>query len=84
MAYPRGGMETYYVAAKNKKIKGIIGMKFLDQREKAVRMTTIKNWFWGAFGTGIAAVFCHIGFSKFKMKMSACSKMDTLCNDEKH
>ena len=78
-----GGMETYFVAAKNKKIKGIIGMTFLDQREKAVRMTTTKNWFWGTFGTGLAAMSCHMGLSKFKMKMSVCSKMNTLCNDEK-
>lgn len=77
-----GGIETYFVAAKNKKIKGIIGMTFLDQREKAVRMTTTKNWFWGAFGTGLAAVSCHLGLSKFKMKMSICSKMNTLCNNE--
>ncbi|MCE0553639.1 hypothetical protein LQK80_08780 [Bacillus thuringiensis] len=27
-----GGMETYHVAAKNKKVKGIIGMTFLDQK----------------------------------------------------
>lgn len=77
-----GGMETYFVAAKNKKIKGIIGMTFLDQREKAVRMTTTKNWFWGTFGTGLATMCCCMGLSKFKMKMSVCSKMNTLCNDE--
>lgn len=78
-----GGMETYFVAAKNRKVKGIIGMTFLDQREKAVRMTTTKNWFWGTFGTGLAALSCRMGFSKFKMKMSVCSKMNALCNDEK-
>lgn len=78
-----GGMETYFVAAKNKRIKGIIGMTFLDQREKAVRMTTTKNWFWGTFGTGLAAMSCRMGLSKFKMKMSVCSKMNALCNNEK-
>ena len=77
-----GGMETYFVAAKNKKVKGIIGMTFLDQREKAVRMTTTKNWFWGTFGTALATLSCTMGLSKFKMKMSVCSKMNTLCNDE--
>ncbi len=77
-----GCMETYFVAAKNKHIKGIIGMTFLDQREKNVRMTTTKNWFWGTFGTALASISCHIGFSSFKMKMSVCSKMNTLCNDE--
>jgi len=77
-----GGMETYFVAAKNKRVKGIIGMTFLDQREKAVRMTTAKNWFWGTCGTALAKTSCLVGLSKFKMKMSVCSKMDTLCNDE--
>ncbi|MBS5725682.1 MAG: alpha/beta hydrolase [Clostridiales bacterium] len=77
-----GGMETYFVAAKNRKVQGIIGMTFLDQREKAVRMTTTKNWFWGTFGTALAALSCHMGLSRFEMKMSVCSKMNTLCNDE--
>ena len=77
-----GGMETYFVAAKNRHIKGIIGMTFLDQREKAVRLTTTKNWFWGTFGTALASLSCRMGFSKFKMKMSICSKMNTLCNDK--
>ena len=78
-----GGMETYFVAAKNRKVKGIIGMTFLDQREKTVRMTTTKNWVWGTFGSALAALSCHIGFSKMQMKMSVCSKMNALCNDEK-
>ena len=77
-----GGMETYFVAAKNKNIKGIIGMTFLDQREKTVRMTTTKNWFWGTFGTKLAKASCLMGLSKFEMKMSICSKMNTLCNNE--
>ena len=59
-----GGMETYFIAAKNQKIKGIIGMTFLDQREKTVRMTTTRNWFWGTFGTALASLSCHIGLSK--------------------
>ena len=67
-----GGMETYFVAAKNRKVKGIIGMTFLDQREKTVRMTTTKNWFWGTFGSALAALSCHIGFSKFQMRISIC------------
>ncbi|MFR2534945.1 MAG: alpha/beta hydrolase [Clostridia bacterium] len=78
-----GGMETYFVAEKNKNIKGIIGMTFLDQREKLVRMTTTKNWFWGTFGTALAKMSCMMGLSKFKMKMSISSKMNTLCNNEK-
>ncbi len=78
-----GGMETYFIAAKNQKIKGIIGMTFLDQREKTVRMTTTRNWFWGTFGTALASLSCHIGLSKMTIKMSVCSKMNALCNNEK-
>lgn len=79
-----GGMETYHVAAKNKsgKIKGIIGMTFLDQRSTPVRMTTTKNAFWGKFGTGLVGFSCKIGLAKFKMKMSIPSKMNTLVNDK--
>lgn len=78
-----GGMETYFVAERNKNIKGIIGMTFLDQREKLVRRTTTKNWFWGTYGTKLAKMSCILGLSKFKMKMSICSKMNRLCNNEK-
>lgn len=79
-----GGMETYHVAAKNKseRIKGIIGMTFLDQRKREVRMTTTNNAFWGKFGTGLASFSCKMGLSKFKMKMSIPSKMSTLVNDK--
>ena len=49
-----GGMETYHVAAKNKseRIKGIIGMTFLDQRKREVRMTTTNNAFLPAVSAG--------------------------------
>ena len=77
-----GGMETYFVAAKNRKIKGIIGMTFLDQREKLVVRTTTKNWFWGTFGTAMAKLYCKIGRDSYEAKMSLSSKMDALVNDE--
>ena len=77
-----GGMETYFVAAKNKKVKGIIGMTFLDQRERQVVKTTTKNWFWATFGTAIAKLYCTIGMSGYEAKMSLSSKMDALVNDE--
>lgn len=79
-----GGMEAYHVAAKNKskKLKGIIGMTFLDQQSTQVRMTTTKNAFWGKLGTGLVGLSCKIGLAKFKMKMSIPSKMNTLVNDK--
>lgn len=76
-----GGMETYHVAAKNKKVSGIIGMTFLDQRNHDVRMTTTNNRFWGKFGTGLAELSCNMGLASFKIKMSVPSKMTALVND---
>lgn len=77
-----GGMETYHIACKNRKVAGIIGMTFLDQREKIVSDTTTKNKFWAKMGLPLAKVSCAVGLSAFQMKMSICSKMNTLCNDE--
>ncbi|WP_010621064.1 alpha/beta hydrolase [Paucilactobacillus suebicus] len=76
-----GGMETYHVAARNKKVKGIIGMTFLDQRSKDVQMTTTNNWFWGTFGIPMTKMATNMGLSGFKMKMSIPSKMSALVND---
>ncbi|MDO5519329.1 MAG: alpha/beta hydrolase [bacterium] len=80
-----GGMETYHVAAKNKSknIKGIIGMTFLDQREKQVKTVTTNNKFWGKFGTSLGSFSCKIGLARFKMKMKIPSKMSALVNDKK-
>ena len=45
-----GGMETYHVAVRNPKVKGIIGMTFLDQKAQIVRDKTSghilmgRNW----------------------------------------
>lgn len=76
-----GGMETYHVAAKNRKVKGIIGMTFLDQRNRDTQMTTTNNAFWGAMGTKLTHMAVNSGLSRFKMKMSIPSKMRALVND---
>ncbi|WMT38846.1 alpha/beta hydrolase [Paenibacillus sp. D2_2] len=77
-----GGMETYHVAAKNKKVKGIVGMTFLDQRVQQVRDETAKNLFMSRVGIPMVGVACKIGLRSFKMKMSVASKMSALCNDK--
>jgi len=77
-----GGMETYHVAVKNKKVKGIIGMTFLDQRNQQVRDETARNLFMSRVGIPLAGFACKIGFGSFKMKMSVASKMSALCNDK--
>ncbi|WP_290760043.1 serine aminopeptidase domain-containing protein [Anaerostipes sp.] len=77
-----GGMETYHIAAENGKVKGIIGMTFLDQREKQVQLTTASNKFWGITGAFLAKLSCAAGFGGFKIKMSIPSKMKTLVNNK--
>lgn len=77
-----GGMEAYHIAALNRKVKGIIGMTFLDQRDPVVVKITTSNWFWGCFGKSIATLMCKIGMPGFCIKMSIPSKMSALCNNE--
>lgn len=76
-----GGMETYHVACKNKKVKGIIGMTFLDQCIQQVRNETTNNAFWAYIGTPLAGLSAKMGLGGMKMKMTICSKMSALCND---
>lgn len=77
-----GGMETYHIACKNKKVKGIIGMTFLDQRNQQVRNETTNNAFWAYWGTPLSGLSCKLGLGKFPLKMSLCSKMNALCNNK--
>jgi pimeloyl-ACP methyl ester carboxylesterase len=76
-----GGMETYHVAAKNKKVKGIIGMTFLDQSDQRVRDRTARNIFMSRAAVPMTKFMCAIGLGRVKMKMSIASKMSALCNN---
>lgn len=76
-----GGMETYHVAARNKKVSGIIGMTFLDQRDQTVRNVTTKNWFY-AHSLPLMKLANKLGMRGMPVKMSRVSKMDTLVNDK--
>ena len=76
-----GGMETYHVACRNKKVKGIVGMTFLDQRDQRVRDETTNNWFWARIGVPLATVATRLGMGRMGMKISVCSKMSALCNN---
>lgn len=77
-----GGMEAYHVAARNKKVAGIIGMTFLDQRIPQVQRETVLNPVAGAIGTPLMRVACKMGMGGRKMKMSEASKMWALVNDD--
>lgn len=77
-----GGMETYHVACKNKKVKGIVGMTFLDQKDPQVRDVTTKNIFMGRVGVPMLGFAKKLGLGRIKMKMSVASKMWALCNNK--
>jgi alpha-beta hydrolase superfamily lysophospholipase len=77
-----GGMETYHVAALNKKVKGIVGMTFLDQRDQQVRDETAFNLFMSRVGVPLALLADRTPFAGLRMPMAAASKMHTLVNDK--
>jgi len=78
-----GGMLTYHVAAINKKVKGIVGMTFLDQSVQQVRDETALHPLIGRIGTPFIHQFAKIPLLRqLKMPMSLVSKMHTLVNDK--
>ena len=76
-----GGMETYHVAAKNRKVRGIVGMTFLDQRIQQVRDETAYNRFMSRVGGPLAALTARTPLAGLRIPMSAASKMHALVND---
>lgn len=76
-----GGMETYHVAAKNRRVKGIVGMTFLDQRLQQVRDETAYNRFMSRVGGPAAALTARTPLAGLRIPMAAASKMHTLVNN---
>ncbi|RZF25414.1 alpha/beta fold hydrolase [Paraburkholderia sp. UYCP14C] len=76
-----GGMETYHVAAKNRKVQGIVGMTFLDQRIQQVRDETAYNLFMSRVGGPLATLTARTPLAGLRMPMAVASKMHTLVND---
>ncbi|KAK2598157.1 hypothetical protein QQS21_005708 [Conoideocrella luteorostrata] len=77
-----GGMLTYHVAAKNKKVKGIIGMTFLDMRNQQVVDETARNIIMSRIGLPLAKLANITGLPWLKLPMSWTSKMNTLVNND--
>ncbi|MFT2140565.1 alpha/beta hydrolase [Mammaliicoccus sciuri] len=77
-----GGMETFHVAAKNKKVKGIIGMTFLDQRKQMIRDATAHDILMSRIGIPAAGLMRKIGLGFIKIPMKIASKMYTLVNND--
>lgn len=76
-----GGMETYHVAALNKRVAGIVGMTFLDQRSREVRVATAFDPISGALGAGVMKALARTPLRTARVPMRAVSKMRTLVND---
>lgn len=76
-----GGMETYHVAAVNKKVAGIVGMTFLDQRSLRVRVETSFDPISGLVGAGVMRLLSATPLRTLRLPMRLVSKMRALVND---
>lgn len=77
-----GGMLTYHVAAKNKKVKAIVGMTFLDTQSKVVRDAVSRNLFMSRVGSPMAHLTAKTPLGGMKIPMSWASKMSALVNNK--
>lgn len=77
-----GGMETYHVAALNGRVSGIIGMTFLDQASRQVRVQTAFDPVTGFLGARVMALLARTPLRRLRLPMRLVSKMRTLVNDK--
>ncbi len=77
-----GGMETYHVAALNRKVQGIIGMTFLDTSSFTVRKDVAFDPITGMVGAPAMGLLRKMGLGKVALPMRYVSKMRALVNDK--
>ena len=77
-----GGMLTYHAAALNGKVKGIVGMTFLDGSEEQVRDETTLNLFMSRVGLPLLHLFAKTPFAAMRLPMTMASKMHALVNNK--
>ena len=77
-----GGMLAFHIAALNKKVKGIVGMTFLDQREQQVRDETALNVLMSRIGVPLTHLAAKTPLATLRMPMSLASKMSALVNNK--
>lgn len=77
-----GGMETYHVAAVNRRVSGIVGMTFLDQRVQRVRVDTAFDPVTGYTGATVMGALGRTPLRRLRVPMAAVSKMRALVNDK--
>ena len=77
-----GGMLTYHIAALNKKVKGIVGMTFLDTQIQQVRDETCLNLFMSRIGVPSTHLFAPVPLlNAISIPFSMASKMWALSNN---
>lgn len=77
-----GGMEAYHVAALNKKVKGVVGMTFMDLSDWKTRDQASRNMLMSRFGMPMASVQAMIPLLRsIRMPMWLVSRMSTLVNN---
>lgn len=78
-----GGMLAYHVAAKAPRgtLRGIVGMTFLDQRNKKVLDDTAHDKLTARFGTPALRLLARTPAARVRIPMTLVSKMSTLVND---
>ncbi len=75
-----GGAETYHVAALNGRVHGIVGMTFLDQRDRNVAMRTAHDPIVG-LGTPALPLIARTPLRRMRVPMRLMSKMYALVNN---
>ncbi|WP_059012652.1 alpha/beta hydrolase [Streptomyces specialis] len=76
-----GGMQAYHVAAVNKHVAGIVGMTFLDQRSRRVRVETAFDPVSGFVGAGVMKALARTPLRRLRLPMRLVSKMRALVNN---
>ena len=80
--FSAGGMLTYDVAAKSRKVKGIVGMTFFDNREQFVRDTASRNLFTSRVGGPAMHLLAKTPLHSMRIRMRDAIKMNALVNNK--
>ncbi|MFL6088588.1 MAG: alpha/beta hydrolase [Aeromicrobium sp.] len=77
-----GGMETFHVASVNKKVVGIVGMCFLNTRDRKVVQTAGFDPVTGTLANGLMAALGRTPLRKLRLPMRLLVKMRALVNNK--
>lgn len=76
-----GGMLAYHVAALSRKVWGVAGMTFLDQRVQQVADETARNKIVSRLGLPLVKLASRVGLGGLRIPMRVASKMRALVNN---